>query len=204
MIWTTAGNAGFITSFYVIFVPFASYFLGKKILGSQWISAVIALAGLFLIGGTGLGPWNPGDLLVLLSAFFWTAHVLMVENGVRNADPLVFSFIQFFICGLVSLAVGFVLESPDWASVASGWWTIVYGGIFSVGIAYTLQVVAQTKVPASHAVVLLSLESVFAFAFGALFLGERLGMTVIFGGILVFGAVIISQLGLLRNRKEPS
>ena len=138
-----------------------------------------------------------GDLLVLVGALFWTAHVRLLGWLSPRTDPIALSCVQFAVCSLLSAGLAAFIEQASLAAIRAAALPILYGGLLSVGVAYTLQVVAQRRAPPAHAAVLLSLETVFAALGGALVLGERLGPRGLLGCILMFTGMILSQLPVL-------
>ncbi|MFA8299263.1 MAG: DMT family transporter [Hyphomicrobiales bacterium] len=202
IIYTTAGNAGFITSLYVILVPLFSYILWKKNVGIHvWSGAILATIGLYLLSGNADMKLAWGDLLVLLSAIFWAGHVLIIGWLSPKLDNLRLAIIQFFICGILSMIVAVFRETIDYNSILLAGIPILYGGIGSVGIAYTLQVFAQKHTRPSHAAIILSFESVFAAIGGWLIINEQLSNMGILGCVMMLIGVIIAQIKF-RNRKK--
>ncbi|MBN2627178.1 MAG: DMT family transporter [Spirochaetales bacterium] len=194
IVYTTAGNAGFITGFYVVLVPILGYFLGQKIGLTRWLAALLALGGLYFLSVTRDFTMGKGDVIVLGSALFWALHIIVVGQASTKLDSLIFSFAQFFLCALLSWAGAFIFEEPSWQGISQAGIPILYGGIFSVGVAYTLQVVAQKNAPPSHAVIILSMEGAFAALAGALILSEVLSGRQILGCFLMLAGMLLSQL----------
>ena len=201
MVWTSAGKAGFITGLYVVLVPLVGLFRGERAGWVRWLAALLALAGLFFLSVTRAFTLEQGDLLVLAGAFFWTAHVRLLGWLSPRTDPVALSCVQFAVCSLASGVAGLFFEAVRVQSLLSAALPILYGGLLSVGVAYTLQVVAQRHAPPAHAAVLLSLETVFAALGGALVLGERLGPRGLLGCGLMFAAMTVSQLPLLAGER---
>lgn len=194
MVWTTAGNAGFITSIYVILVPVIGIFIGHKIPKQLWFGALLALAGLYFLSVKGTLTVQLGDGLVLLSALFWAIHVLAISYFAPKNNVLTLSAVQFSVCSVLSLAVAFIFESFTLYEIYQASIPILYGGLMSVGVAYTIQVYAQKSAPPSHAAIILSLESLFAALGGWLILNEQMDSIKIFGCFLMLAGVIISQV----------
>ena len=193
MVYTTAGNAGFITSLYVVLVPIALFFVwGEK---PHWMSiAAVGLAGVgaFLLSTGGKFEVKAGDALELLGALFWTFHVIVLGKFASKFEAMSFSVGQLFVCAILNLGVGIFAEpmmSFNWPLIFS----IAYTALFSLGLCYTLQVWAQRHTPPADAALILSLESVFAVISGWLILNERLVLIQIFGCVLIFIAVVLSQ-----------
>lgn len=194
--WTTAGNAGFITGLYVLLVPVLGYPLGQRAGRSTWIGSILAVVGMFLLSVTDDLTMGRGDLLVLLSAVFWAGHVLAVGRfsaGISAAAAVVLSIIQFAVCGAISLAGALITETITAAGLRQGLIPILYGGLASVGVAYTLQVVAQRHARPAPAAIILSLEAVFAALGGWVLLDETMGPRALLGCGLMLAGTIIGQ-----------
>lgn len=199
---TSAGKAAFITCLYIVFVPLAGRLLGRRIGWNAWAGCAASLAGLALLCLKAHLDLGTGDLLVLGGAVFWTVQILMVERFSPRADPAWIAFWQFLACSVLSLAVAVPAEPDGFGSVPAAWLPILYGGVLSVGVAYTLQVVGQKDVPASRAAILLSLETVFAAFGGWLILGERLGPRELAGCALMLAGVVVSQSGSVPAERD--
>lgn len=189
-----AGKGGFITSIYIIIVPFISLIFGRKVAMKTWIAGILALAGMYLLCMLGESGISTGDIYLLICALFFSLHIMAIDELGKYVDGLVMSCLQFLVGGLVAMP-GMVLEGPQASAILSAWLPILYSGAFSCGIAYTLQVIGQKYVQPSHAVLLLSLESVWAAIGGALLLGERMSFGQVCGCLLVFASVLLAQLG---------
>ncbi len=193
MVYTTAGNAGFITALYVVLVPMMLLFLWRE--RPHWLSILaVVLAGLgaFLLSTGGRFELRAGDALELVGALFWTFHVIILGKFASRFDSMSFSVGQLIVCGVLNLGVGvFVEPIPSF-----GWpltFAVVYTALFSLGLCYTLQIWAQRHTPPADAALILSLESVFAVLSGWLLLDERLVALQVFGCALIFIAVLLSQ-----------
>jgi drug/metabolite transporter (DMT)-like permease len=204
MVWTSAGKAGFITGLYVVLVPLAGLFARERAGWPRWLAALLAAAGLFLLTVTRAFALERGDLLVLIGALFWTAHVRLLGWLSPRTDPVALSCVQFAVCSLLSAGLAAFLEPVSVRAILAAGLPILYGGLLSVGVAYTLQVVAQRRAPPAHAAVLLSLETVFAALGGAVLLGERLGPRGLVGSALMFAAMMLSQLPLLLGAERAA
>ena len=200
---TTAGKAGFITGLYVVLVPLVGLFFRQRAGGSAWIGAVLSVIGLFLLSMTDSLSIERGDLFVLIGALFWTAHVQVVGMLSPRTDPVKLACVQFAVCSVASAVGALLTERPDLPSILAGAVPILYGGLFSVGIAFTLQVVAQGKAPPAHAAILLSLESVFAAIGGGIILGERLGARGVVGCAVMLLGMLVSQAPLVFESLAP-
>jgi drug/metabolite transporter (DMT)-like permease len=194
---TSAGKAGFITGLYVVLVPLVGLLWGQRTGWSAWTGALLSVAGLFLLSVTDTFTMERGDLLVLIGAFCWTAHVQIVGWLSPRTDPIRLSCVQFAVCSIASAVAALLTETASIAGIFSAALPILYGGILSVGVAFTLQVVAQRRAPPAHAAILLSLESVFAALGGGLVLGERLGARGAAGCAIMFAGMIVSQVPLI-------
>jgi drug/metabolite transporter (DMT)-like permease len=193
MVYTTAGNAGFITSLYVVLVPFALFFGWQE--KPHWMSVVaVVLAGVgaFLLSTGGRFQVRSGDALELIGAFFWTLHVIVLGKYASKFEAMSFSAGQLIICGLMNLGVGLLVE-PMMKFNEQLLFAVAYTALFSLGLCYTLQIWAQRHTPPADAALILSLESVFAVIFGWLILNEKLVSIQILGCTLIFAAVVLSQ-----------
>jgi drug/metabolite transporter (DMT)-like permease len=205
MVYTTAGNAGFITGFYVIFVPIMGMLWGLKTDGGTWIGAVFAVIGMYFLSVTTDFSISFGDALVLASAFFWAGHVHIIGHFTHKIPSIQLASIQFFVCAFYSLIAAFVFETNSIPAILDAVLPILYAGLLSTGVAYTLQVVAQKNAHPAHAAIILSLEAVFALLGGWLLLGEKMSARGLFGGGLMLAGMILSQLHLtLKGVKNVS
>lgn len=202
---TTAGKAGFITSLYIIIVPILGLLVHKKIGWNIWLSVLIAALGMYLLCVTDDFTIGKGDALMFLCSLGFSLHILIVDYYSPQASGIVISCVQFFTAGLLSAVFMYITEQPDWISIHAAKVPILYAGILSCGVAYTLQVVAQKQVAPVIASLLMSLESVFSLIAGMLLLGEHLTPQEAVGCILVFGAIILAQVpvNLLSSRYLP-
>lgn len=202
LIYTTAGNAGFITGLYIVLVPIIALLWGQKTAVNTWFGALLAVIGLFILSMTDDLKLAYGDLLELIGALFWAGHVLLIGWLCRRMDAIRLALGQFLVCTLFSLAAALIWERFEMQAIAAVWLPIGYAGVLSVGVAYTLQVVAQRQAPAAHAAIILSLESVFAALGGWLLLNESLGARGLLGCALMLAGMLISQLPAIRNRSR--
>jgi drug/metabolite transporter (DMT)-like permease len=199
IVHTTAGKAGFITGLYVVLVPVSGLLWGQRAGPGRWIGVLLAAAGLCLLSVTGRFTVGRGDLLVLLSALFWAAHVQVLGWLSPRSDPIRLSCAQFAVCALLSLLVALAAEPIRLRPLLAAAAPILYGGLGSVGIAYTLQVAAQRRAHPAHAAILLSLESVFAVLGGWLILGEALSPRGLLGCALMLAGMLASQVAALHG-----
>lgn len=194
LLFTSVTNSGFITGLYVIMVPLLGLLIGQRAGAGIWVGAGLAVLGMALLS---IGPdfrVAAGDWLQLAGALVWGVHVLLVGALASRHDPLRIAFLQFVTCALLSLLVALLLEEIDGAAILRAGPSILYGGLVSVGIGYTLQVVAQKHAIASHAAIILSLEAVFAALAGALVLGEALAPRGYLGCALMLAGMLAAQL----------
>jgi drug/metabolite transporter (DMT)-like permease len=190
---TTAGKAAFITCLYIVLVPLAGLFLKRHIAISTWAGCLLSITGLYLLCLKEDFTISYGDLLELIGALFWTAHILLIDYVSRRVDTLKLAFIQFATCSFLSLCVAIFTESISLSAILQASIPILYGGLCSVGIAYTLQIVGQKNASPAHAALILSLETVFAAIGGFLILGEILGSRELIGCTLMLAGMILSQ-----------
>ncbi len=193
IVYTSAGKAGFITGLYVVLVPLIGAALGTRSGVFRWIGAAAAVAGLYLLSVNEALTVGRGDVLILLCAVFFAAHVLLLAKISPRFHPVPLSMIQYAACSVLSLVFAVAGETIVPAALLAVWLPIFYGGVFSVGIAYSLQVVAQKKAHPTHAAIILSLEGLFAAVGGFLLLGERFSGREIAGGVLMLAGMIVSQ-----------
>lgn len=192
--YTTAGNAGFITSLYVILVPFILWiFWRERIEWYTFAAAGIAVIGMFFINTGGMLKFSTGDLFELAGAVFWALHVIIIGIMVRRMNVLAFSISQFAFCGIVNLLFGLFIESYSLSAFLSASWALLYAGILSGGIGYTLQSLGQKFSPSSDAALLLSLEAVFAALFGFILLQEVASPSQLIGYALILVAIMLAQ-----------
>ena len=192
--YTTAGKAGFITGLYIFFVPLIGLFLGQKTGSGTWLGATIALFGLYLLSIKEDFSIAEGDLLQLICAVFFAAHVLVIGYLAKRMDTLKLSLIQYLVCGFISLFIAIAIEMISWDMIVATAIPLLYAGVMSTGIAYTLQVVAQQHAHSSHAAIILSLEGAFAVLGGWLLLDEHLPARGLLGCALMLTGMFLSQL----------
>lgn len=201
MVYTTASKAGFITGLYVPLVPVFGLLIGERTHAATWTGAVLAIIGLYLLSINGpLGTINRGDALVIACAIVYAFHVLLIGRIAPHRDPLVLAAIQFAVVAVASCFAASYRETVTLPQLRAAALAILYGGLISVAIAYTLQVVGQRHAPPAHAALVLSLETVFAAAAGYCLLGERLGSRELCGAALMLGGMLLSQLARLRAK----
>ena len=195
----SAGVSGFITGLYTVLVPIACYVFFKQKTGmGVVIGAVLASIGLFLLcyrPGEGL-HFGVGELLLFVGAFFWTAHVVVIDRMGKDISSLRFAWGQFAVCAVLGLVSMFLFEEPQMVSILDAKWAILYCGVMSSGVAYTLQVVAQKKAEPASAAIVLSTESVFSAIGGAIFKIDNISFIGYMGCALMFGGIVLSQLNI--------
>ena len=189
-----SGKAGFITALYIIIVPLIGLLLGKRPRKLVWLCVVLAIVGFYLLCVTGDFSIGFGELLVLGCAVGYSLHILVIDHFSPKADGMRMSCIQFFVSGILSTVAMFLLEEPTLSGIWAANTAILYTGIMSSGVGYTLQIVAQKDVNPTLATMIMSLESVFAVLAGWLLLHETLSAKELLGCLLVFVAVILAQL----------
>ena len=212
IMYTTVGKAGFITALYIIFVPILGIFIGKKVPVAVWIGAVMAAVGMYLLCIQGSFQIGLGDTLVFACAIVFSIHILVIDYFSPKADGVMLSCIQFFVCGIICTTIALIMEQPDFSQLLSGAVPILYAGVMSCGVAYTLQIVGQKGVNPTVAALVLSLESVvsvlagwFAYKIGFLKDDQTLTGQQLLGCAIVFAAVILVQLPIdefLKKRKS--
>ena len=201
---TSVGKAGFITALYIIIVPLLGLFVKKKVGLTVWASVAIAMAGMYLLCMSGgAASVSRGDLYVFIGSICFSFHILIIDYFSPKADGVFLSCIQFFTAGILALGPSLVLETPAVTAVLAAWAPVLYAGVMSCGVAYTLQVVVQKDTDPVVASLILSLESVFSLLAGWVILGQRLSIKELSGCVLVFGAILLAQLPEnLFSRKE--
>ena len=200
---TTAGKAGFITALYIVIVPLLGVFIKKKIPKITWLCVGIAVVGFYLLCVKEGFSVSAGDLLVLCCAFFFSIHIMVIDyfNG-KQVDGVRMSCIQFLVAGLISLVLMLVFEQPSLENLWAAKGSILYAGVLSCGVAYTLQILGQRDTEPTTATLILSLESVFAALSGWALLHETLSFKELAGCALVFAAVILAQILLPVKAKK--
>ena len=199
---TSVGKSGFITSMYIVFSPIIALMLGKKSSLKTWISVVVSIIGLFLLCVTdSITDINIGDVITLISAFFFAVQILIIDHYSPDCNAIKFTCVQFFTTGLISLVMMFIFENPEIEAIKGAMLPLLYSGILSCGFGYTIQVICQQDLSPVVGSLIMSLESVFSVIAGFLLLGQALSLREILGCILMFIAVIYVQLpeGFFKN-----
>lgn len=193
--YTTVGKAGFLTAIYIVLVPILGLFLKKKCSSFVWISVALALVGLYLLSVTdGFGSIGKGDLLLIVGSFLFAVHILVVDYFSPRCNGVALSCIQFFVCAIVCLVPAFLFEQPSLSSILAAWAPILYAGVLSCGVGYTLQIIGQKGMNPTIASLILSLESTISVLAGWLLLGQTLSTRELTGCGIVFVAIILAQL----------
>lgn len=201
IMYTSVGKSGFITAMYIVLVPVVGIFLKKKAGVKIWCSVAIAVCGLYLLCMTDNGfSIQKGDLLLLLGAVAFSFHILTIDYFSPKVDGVKMSCIQFFTCGILSMVCMFLFEQPQIGAILQAWMPIVYAGVMSCGVAYTLQIVGQKGMNPTVASLILSTESVISVIAGWLILHQKLSGRELLGCVLMFAAIILVQLP---ERKRP-
>jgi drug/metabolite transporter (DMT)-like permease len=202
MVYTTPGKASFITSLYIIIVPFIGIYFGEKIAKKIWVGVVLSLVGIYLLCfSNGIENINKGDLLVLICAFGFSMQIISISYFSPMCDSFSLSAFQLLVAAVLSFVSMFIFEDPNWIDIKAAWLPIVYCALLNSALGYTLQIMSQKFIPASIASLIFSMESVFALFFGWLILHETLSVKELIGCALVLLAIMISQKPPRRNKK---
>ena len=192
---TGAGKAGFITALYIVLVPLAGLVFFRKKLGKLvWIAVALSVLGLYLLCMTGSFSIDPGDGMLIICAACYCGHILVVDHFSRRTECVKMSCIQFAVTTIICFAGAFLVENPTWEAVRTCAIPIIYAGVFSGGVGYTLQILAQRDAEPAVASLLMSLESVFAVLAGWALLGDALSLRELFGCALMMGGIVLAQL----------
>ncbi|MCR5160523.1 MAG: DMT family transporter [Lachnospiraceae bacterium] len=190
---TTVGKAGFITAMYIVLVPVIGIFLGRRAHWKIWTAVALAAAGLYLLSMSGSLRLQTGDFLMVLCAFAFAFQILSIDHFIVHIDPFLLSCMEFLVCGIVSLVLAVLFETPQLSALAAAKWTILYTGVLSSGVAYTLQVLGQKELEPSLASLIMSFESVISALSGWLILGQVLRRREITGCVIMFAAILLAQ-----------
>lgn len=191
---TTVGKAGFITACYIVIVPILGMFMKKKCSPLIWVSVALAVVGLYLLCITESFTIGKGDIMVMICAFLFSLHILVIDYFAPRTDCVKMSCIQFFVCGILSAVPMFLFETPELSDILAAWMPVLYAGILSCGVAYTLQIVGQKNMNPTVASLILSLESCISVLAGWVILGQKLSTREILGCVIMFGAIILAQI----------
>ena len=200
--YTTVGKAGFITALYVVIVPIMGLFFKKRVSFVVWICVVLSVIGLYLLCMTeGSLTLAYGDLLVLICAVLFSVHIMVIDHFSPQGDGVVMSCIQFFVCGIVSGIIMLFVETPSLENIMAAAMPILYAGVLSSGVAYTLQIVGQKDMNPTVASLVLCLESVVSALAGWLILHEALTARELLGCVLMFVAIVLAQVPMPERKK---
>ena len=204
LLYTSAGKAGFLTSCYILLVPVAGIFLKKKCPVKIWGCIITALVGLYYLCLAGNEDFaiNSGDVMVIIAAVFFTFHILVIDYFSPKVDGVKMSCIQFFVCGIITCILMFIFEKPQPDVLMSVIYPLLYAGVLSCGVAYTLQIIGQRGLNPALASLIMSLEAVISAIGGFIILGEKMTKYEMIGCVLIFGAVIVAQLPPLKKHKS--
>lgn len=206
IVYSNASNAGFITGLYMVIVPIIGLALKYRTGLNTWLGCVLAVVGLFLLSVKADFTMGYGDTLLLVGAVGWALHILAIDYYAPRAAPLLLSLGQFIVCGCLAMVVSVFIETTSWEQVRAATYVLIYAGVITVGVAYTLQVIAQERADPTHAAIILSLEAVFGALGGYLFLQEQLSGRELIGCVLMLMGMLVSQVtwsdfvGLFRTK----
>lgn len=192
--YTTVGKAGFITAMYIVIVPILGLLFRKKCPVTVWLGVVLAVCGLYFLCMSEGFSVQLGDFLVFLCALAFSVHIMVIDHFTQLVDGVKMSCIQFLVCGVLSGVCMFLFEQPSLHNILAAWRPILYAGIMSCGVAYTLQIVGQKGMNPTVASLILSLESVISVLAGLVLLGQMLSGREVIGCVLMFGAIVLAQL----------
>ena len=193
LLYTEPGKAGFITAMYIVLVPVLGLFLGRRCGLSVWLSVALAVAGLYLLSCVGVTKINIGDILILGAAAAFAVQIVLIDNLAQQMDGVRLNCIQFLVVTVLSALAAAFTESPTWDGIIACALPLLYTGVLSSGVAFTLQILGQQHLPPEPASLIMSLESVFAVLAGWVLLGQTLSTTEALGSALVFAGVLLSQ-----------
>lgn len=194
MVYTTVGKAGFITALYIIIVPILGIFLKKRVGRNIWLSVLLAAVGMYLLCITEDFSIGRGDILVFLCAIVFSLHILSIDYFSPKANGMVLSCVQFLVAGSISAILMMLFEKPSWQAIRAAGVPILYAGVLSCAVAYTLQVIAQKDIDPTRASLIMSLESVFSLLAGWVLLNQKLSARELLGCAMVFGGILLAQL----------
>lgn len=194
LVYTTAGKASFLTALYIVFIPIIGLFYGKKINKKLQLCIVLAMIGTYLMSVKGSLSMNIGDLITIFGSIVFAIHILMLSEFSKDTNAVLVSLIQFAVCGFFSLIAALIFEGIDMSAILKSYLAILYVGILSSGVGFTIQLMALKELDPVVASMISSLESVFGAVFGWLILSQSMSEREIIGGIIIFLATLIAQL----------
>ncbi|MCL2353048.1 MAG: DMT family transporter [Defluviitaleaceae bacterium] len=202
--YTPAGEAGFITGMYIIFVPLLGIFLKQRVKPIVWVAAVLAFLGLFLITTTGglggITAFEVSHILLVICAVFWAVHILVIDRFVNEISPIRFASYQFVVAGALSIIVAIIFDDITWQGLSDGIWTLLFGGIVVSGVAYTLQILGQRSLEPTFAAIIFSLEALFAAISEAVWMGQAMTTQRYIGGGIILLGIILAQIKFKERR----
>lgn len=204
IVYTTVGKAGFLTSLYIIFIPILGVFFKKKIGWNVWVSVVLAMAGMYLLCMKESLVLSRGDTLVFICAIVFTFQIMAVDKYAAMYNALKLSCVEFYTAGILFVIAMLIFEKPTFSAIMSAWLPILYLGVFSCGIGYTFQTIAQKDLQPAMASIIMSLESVFAAIFGWILLGQKMSGREMLGCVIMFSAIILAQVFDLKSEKNEN
>lgn len=198
---TDAGKSGFLTAMYIVIVPVFGLISKKKMSITLPISVILAVVGLYMLSCVGVTQIQIGDLLLIACALMFALQIICVEKFASDIDPLRLNLLQALVCAVLSSVIALWMETPNITSILNCWLPLSYTGFLSMGAAYALQIMGQKNLDSAPAALIMSLESVFAVIFGALILKERMSLYETIGCVLMFAAVLLSQVQIDKKAK---
>lgn len=202
LLYTTTGKAGFLTALYILLVPIAGLFMGRRVLPAVWLAIAVAAIGLYLLSVQSSLTIDPADLLLIACAFVFTGHILAVDHYSPKVSGVALSCLQFLVAGLLSSVMMFLFESPSLPALLASALPLLYVGVLSSGVAYTLQIMGQRLTTPAVASLIMSAEAIFALVGGMLILGERMTGREALGSALMFIAIIGAQLAQIPKKEK--
>lgn len=202
LLYTTTGKAGFLTALYILLVPIAGIFMGRRVVPAVWLAIAVAAIGLYLLSVQSSLTIDPADLLLIACAFVFTGHILAVDHYSPKVSGVALSCLQFLVAGLLSSVMMFLFESPSVPDLLASALPLLYVGVLSSGVAYTLQIMGQRLTTPAVASLIMSGEAIFALVGGMLILGERMTGREALGSALMFIAIIGAQLAQIPKKEK--
>ena len=204
LLYSSPGKVAFITAIYIFFVPLFGLFLKKRILAITWICIILGMVGLYFLcmDGANFGSINLGDMLALICAIAFAVHILLIERFAPNADGLKLSCVQFVVGGVIGCILMFIFEEPSWGSLIEAAIPLLYAGVMSCGVAYTLQIIGQKYTESAMASLIMCMESVFAVIASAILLSDVMSTGETLGCVIMFAAIALPNIyAMIQNRK---
>ncbi len=206
--YSGAGKIAFITAMYMFFVPLVGLFFKKRLPLITWLAIILGFVGIYFLSfakNTGFGDLNKGDVLAFICSIFFTGQILLIERFAKTCDGVKLSCVEFYTAGIITIILMFIFEKPVWADIKAAAIPLLYSGIMSCGVAYTLQIVGQKYCEASIASLIMCMESVFAAISAAIIINERLTAREISGCVIMFSAILLSQVSdIIKSMEKKS